>query len=371
MSAFGTELRRLRSRNGLSLRALAARTHYSHGYLWDLEQGRKTPPHDTAAVLDQALNGSGALIAAASGIQPVPDWADDRLRTVVAGSHHPDPATVDHLAQALAVQRRLEDTVGAGHVLLPVLGQTATVAQIRAATVGPLHDKLLRLESAFAQFAGWLHQDLGRRSESEQWYARALAQSLEAGDSGMTASILSMQSNAAWGAGNVRRAVALAEASARQATTPGVLALSEQQLARGLAAAGQRDDALRALDRAEAHSVAAMNNRDREPAWIYFSDPARLRIQRALALRELGDYREAADLFEQSLAGLPDGFTRDRGQYLARLAVTHALSGEREGALLIAGQARALGVSTGSERTLLEVRRAEQLAGSREPDRGS
>lgn len=359
---FGQRLRDLRSTHGISLRALADRTHYSRSYLHDLETGRKLPPPDTAARIDDALGAGGGLAAtlhqAGSGL---PDWAGDRIRAVLTGPHRPDPTTVDHLAQALTVQRHLEDSVGARPVLAPVLAGLTTVAQIRASADGELHDQLLSLESQYAQFAGWLHQDLDHRGESEQWYARALTQAHEAGDDSMVASILSMRANAAWGAGDPRRSVRLAEASCRQHATPGVLALSQQHLARGLAAAGDRDGCLRALDRSEQLFAQAQTRADREPAWIYFVDESRMRVQRALCLRDAGDHQASIHLFEQAIRALPAGYARDRGTYTARLAVAYALAGERDAALAAAAEARHLATATGSERALAEVRRAVQL----------
>lgn len=363
MNRFAEALRALRSARGYSIRTLADRAHYSRSYIDDLEKGRKKPPLETAKALDRAL-GSGTQLAdaaAAGDASLLPDWADGRVGTVLTGRHRPDPATVDHLAQALTVQRRLEDTAGSGLVLPAALAQAATVAQIRAVSDGQLRDRLLSLEAQYGQFAGWLHQDSGDSSASEQWYARALSQAHEADDPAMVASVLSMRSNAAWGAGDARKAVRLAEASCRQPTTPGVLALSHQQLARGLALAGDRAGTLRALGEAEELFAAAEHRRDDEPDWIYFHDAARMRIQRAMCLRDLGDHRAAADLLEAAIADLPARFSRDRGTYLARLAVTYALAGERDGALATAAEARALAVATRSARTLSEVDRAIRL----------
>ncbi|WP_221449008.1 helix-turn-helix domain-containing protein [Micromonospora polyrhachis] len=361
--SFGNALKDLRSSHGLSLRALAQRAHYSRSYLHELETGRKPPTHDVAERLDRVLDAGGRLVAHLSApIQRLPDWADERVGAVSTGRCRPDPTVVDQLGQALAVQRSLEDSVGARAVLLPVLGQISTVQAVRGNADGPLHDELLSLESQYAQFAGWLYQDQADRSAMAQWYARALSQATEACDPSMVASILSMRSNAAWSAGDHRRAVTLAEASCRQPATPGTLALSQQQLARGLAAAGERDASLRALDEAEHLLDQARRQPDREPAWIYFHDPVRLQMQRALCLREAGDHQAAIGLVEAGLRDLPASYTRDRGSYLARLAVTYALSGERDGARATAAQARVLAEATGSTRTLAEIALAVRLA---------
>jgi len=59
---FGGELRRLRSAAGLSLRGLAARVHYSKGYLSKIETGSKRATIDVAHRCDQILGVEGELL---------------------------------------------------------------------------------------------------------------------------------------------------------------------------------------------------------------------------------------------------------------------------------------------------------------------
>ncbi|MGW0517090.1 nSTAND1 domain-containing NTPase [Crossiella sp. NPDC003009] len=69
---FAAGLRRLRRERGLSLAALSARTHYSKGYLSNLEHERKPPTPDLARRLDEVLDGRGVLIElAAAAAEPV------------------------------------------------------------------------------------------------------------------------------------------------------------------------------------------------------------------------------------------------------------------------------------------------------------
>jgi len=363
VNGFGEALRDLRSARGLSLRDLGRRVHYSHGYLHDLECGRKPPAVDVAAALDAALDGGGLLVRLAAGptrlLHPgLPDWGD-RAGAVVSGRLRPDPAVVGQAAVVLDAYRRMEDSAGSGVVLGPMLAHARTVGALRQAADGQLHDELLALESQTAQFVGWLHQDQAERAAAEQWYALALGQAHEVGDENMVASILSMRSNTAWGFGEFDRAVRLGEAACRPHASPGVLAVSQQQVARAYAAVGRRAESLAAVDRADELMGRAEVARDAEPPWVYFADPVRLRIQRAMCLRELGDYGEAVEVFVEAIAALPDGYPRDRGTYLARLAVTYALAGERDGAAEVAAEARVLAEATGSARTLAELARVQ------------
>ncbi|HKN55626.1 MAG TPA: XRE family transcriptional regulator, partial [Amycolatopsis sp.] len=57
-AGFGPALRRLRTRRGLSLAELSRLTHYSKGYLSNIENGRKPATVDVARRLDDVLGGS-------------------------------------------------------------------------------------------------------------------------------------------------------------------------------------------------------------------------------------------------------------------------------------------------------------------------
>ncbi|MGH3722089.1 MAG: helix-turn-helix domain-containing protein [Pseudonocardiaceae bacterium] len=65
----GSELRRLRTEQGLSLKQLGERAHYTKGYLSKIENGRKPVTPELARCLDEAL-GTGGVLA---GLLPLPE----------------------------------------------------------------------------------------------------------------------------------------------------------------------------------------------------------------------------------------------------------------------------------------------------------
>jgi WD40 repeat protein/transcriptional regulator with XRE-family HTH domain len=71
-SRFAAELRRRRQDRGLSLAALSGLTHYSKGYLSNVENGRKPPTADLARRLDAVLGADGALIVLVTAAQESP-----------------------------------------------------------------------------------------------------------------------------------------------------------------------------------------------------------------------------------------------------------------------------------------------------------
>lgn len=358
----GTAIRRLRLDRGLSLAQVGALVDYSRQAVWDWERNRRTPHPDIVQALDNALNAGGRLVTLhARDLAARQPQGSDRVTAGLCGRARPDLGMHDHLATILASQRAMEDTAGAALVIPATRQQLGTVERLRRDASGDIRKGLLSLESQYAQFLGWCYQDLGDEVASEHWYGHALLAAHEAEDDNMVASVLSMRSNAAWDTGDPRQAAALGEAATRPAATPGVLALSHQQAARAYGRLGERTEAERSLDTAAKLAQAAARSPEREPAWIYFFDENRFAIQRALVLRELGDYKAAADLFRQAIKQLPESFQRDRAVYLARLAQALALDGQLDEAVVVAAESKELADRTGSSRAIGELAEVDRL----------
>ncbi len=111
MSAFGTELTRLMTAQGIGVHELARMSHYSPGYISNLRNGKKLPAPETAAGFDALLRADGQLLAA--------------LRPAEAAT------------SAAAYERRLLDEV-ASHAI--ELGRMAEVSNIGDGTIEQLHD---------------------------------------------------------------------------------------------------------------------------------------------------------------------------------------------------------------------------------------
>jgi len=125
---FGGELRRLRVAAGLSLRGLAARVHYSKGYLSKVENGRARANPGFARACDAVLGTGGALVALAgaavaatgAGISGLP------LRT---------PHFTGRREELTQIEAALLDQGGAaiGCVLTGMAGVGKTALAVRAA----------------------------------------------------------------------------------------------------------------------------------------------------------------------------------------------------------------------------------------------
>ncbi|MGC7101966.1 ATP-binding protein [Amycolatopsis lurida] len=126
--AFGAELRRLRLEAGLSLTELAARVHYSKGYLSKVETGVAKPNRKLAGLCDTEL-GSGSTLA---GLVPFPVAPGTALSTL-------PPVTaqfVGRSAEIAEIEAALEKPVFGGPSVCVVHGMAGvgkTALAIRAA----------------------------------------------------------------------------------------------------------------------------------------------------------------------------------------------------------------------------------------------
>lgn len=119
-------------------------------------------------------------------------------------------------------------------------------------------------------------------------------------------------------------------------------------LGEGLAAAGRRDEALRAFDWARCR----LPNDPVDPALPYlFLGGAHLDRWRGNALSKLGDV-SAIDELSHALPRLPADFVRARVGMLTDLAYAYAAAGDREAALTHARQGRRLAKQIKSDRQL-------------------
>ena len=170
--------------------------HFSKGQLSKVERGIKTPSRDLARLCDAALKADGQLASLASA------RAASRRQVLAAGAlavpavylggaaasrsaEHADLASIfrslfDHY-------RKLGQTTDPG-ILIPVLAGQANVIQEIARNNGEhISRALLIIASRYAEYTGWLVQELGTDSGALWWTWRAIDLAEAAGDSGFAA----------------------------------------------------------------------------------------------------------------------------------------------------------------------------------------
>ncbi|PBC84470.1 MULTISPECIES: DNA-binding protein [unclassified Streptomyces] len=318
----------------------------------EIERGRRRVT--SVEVRQRIIAGLGIarerLSAAAPGVEalPVPGLAfsgtapdEDllsRVTNAVDGSHRVDTATLDWLDRLLAEHRRAEDFIGSRPLVAVMSQQLRTVVDLYAGARGPLAERVVRLAAEHAQFLAWMAQDQGQSAAALAWYDRSHEWALEAGDSDMAATTLSMKAHMAWSGGRGNRCVRLAEAARWSAphTSLGVQGMAAQMEARGHALSHAPDEAHRLLDDAQDLIGRAAQRPEDEPPWMYFYDETWFTLQRGMAAMHLGDWPGATRHITTGLDALPTGYRRDRAWYLSCLAHAHAAAGETEQALAAA-----------------------------------
>ena len=144
MDTFGAALRRHRRHHDLSLRALGARTHYSHTHLWEIETGRKPPTRELAAALDAALDLDGQMTALAGQ----PTTPEPLTPTDVPTIHN----HIQHLAAT-------DTQHGADHLWRPT---AAWHRQLRTRCAATTSQQVWAAVAEAGQIAAWLAHDAAR-----------------------------------------------------------------------------------------------------------------------------------------------------------------------------------------------------------------
>ena len=316
---FGEKMRALLAERGISLHKLAKRLPANQGYLSRVARDLKPPSPEMAKRIDTAL-GAGGELAALRPASPLratlngrftPD-DEDRLLAAARAPRRHDPGVIDALSTVLDGQRRTEDAVGSAPLLQPVTAQLAVVEDLVRDARGDLRPDVVRIGSQWAQFAAWLHANLGRLPKARRLYGTALEMATEVDDADMIATALNMQGHAAWLEGKVGPMLGLSQAAQRDArASAGVRALAAQQEARARALMGDAEMTDRKMDEAHELTLAAAARPGDEPPWIYFFNPDMLTMQRARAYLYLPDRQaEAVELLTAGLAGLAEELRR-------------------------------------------------------------
>jgi tetratricopeptide (TPR) repeat protein len=357
----------------VGLRELARRVHYDPGYLSKVVNGRKAVSEELARRLDAALEADGALAA----FRTSPDLrgtftCDDKERLILAarGPERLDREVIKSLAKMLAAEHRLAGQVDSVQMLKSVAAQLGVVVNLTREAHGPLRSEVLGIAGQYAQFAGWLNAFAGRLAVANTWYDRALGWTAESGDTEMTATTLSLKAGAAWLGGKVGPTIGLSQAAQRgTASSAKIRALAAQMEARGLAMAGDGNNAHRKLDEAASLTENAAGDPEGGPPWGYCSSPAYLALQRGLVYLQLDQNARAIQWLSAALAAMPPepGQAQSIARYLIRLAAAHARAGDPEEACSVAARAVFIAHQTGSSQLRAQLDRLRARLSARWP----
>lgn len=289
---FGSRLRKLRVERRLSLRRLGVLIHCSHGYLWELEVGKKRPSLKVARLLDEALAANGRLkamvreVSADSGelsasrytdgdallpgLEFAPDWrhgvdvaaelwqGDMERRDVLRGigfsaavfftpamrwltsplDEHPagdgqrlvGEPEIDMVRQITGVYRTLDNQYGGGHVRESVVRflHCEATELLRGRYDTHTGEALFSAVAETTQLVGWASYDAGMHGLAQRYMVQALRLAAAAGDRALGAEVLAAMSHQAAYMGAPPDAIDLARAAGRAADEAGVTAIQAE-----------------------------------------------------------------------------------------------------------------------------------------------
>ncbi|MBB5873450.1 transcriptional regulator with XRE-family HTH domain [Allocatelliglobosispora scoriae] len=350
---FGAEMRRRRHRAGLSLDVLAARVHYSKGYLSRIENGDRRPHTDLARLVDGELQADGELIALAERrdeavVPPLPTGPDAhwpelddvappgaaRARSRLALPA--DPATLTAFTRVFGELRELSQLVPAEVVTPSVIDLCEKLSRAAHSADPEQRGSLFRHAARYAEFAGWMLQESGADREALQWTRRAVQLAHAGGDSVMGTHSLIRRALFALVQRESATVVELATRAARTDSAPPWLrSFALQRAAQGHALAGHADLTLRALE--DAQKLLDSRSADDPVAKLgpgSVADPFTMTF--GWCLSDLGKLHRAAEIFDRETARIPVQARRTRARYGVRRSIVHALNGEIDHACVIA-----------------------------------
>ncbi|HEY0640658.1 MAG TPA: helix-turn-helix transcriptional regulator [Pseudonocardiaceae bacterium] len=367
--SFGAELRRRREHDGMSLKELSGKVHYSTGHLSKIENERKQPTVELARLCDAVLGADGELTALVG--EPRKRTADDGDTAGVPGgailtvslapdgsgllvpAGPPGPqagmgalaglalagrgarlAAGDDIAlrhfRASFDQLRAFGQASSPHLTLSMLAvQFRLVHAIAQQAEGELRQELFRLAARYSELSGWMAQEAGDDRLARWFTAEAVVLAELGGDPHLARYALVRRADMAMYRHDAISTIELAERAGADASVPArTRAIAALRQAQGHAMNDDREACERLLDRAGLLFELAAVEEAAGPVLgsTNMADP--VAMVRAWCLHELGRPAEAAAALDLPVDGMAPHARRPRAVWGARRALAYAYAGE-------------------------------------------
>ncbi|THC43148.1 Tat pathway signal protein [Streptomyces sp. A1499] len=341
--------------------------------------GRSVDTLTTLAALgstDMDINRRGVLVNSAYSIAglalPAETWwadtAERARRRKPLTTHTVTVEDVEAVREMTAfLSQRDQQRGGRG------VGRTALVAYLRSDVADLLAGRfpsetvrraMTSAAGELAYLAGWTSFDAGEHPVALEWFKTAASLAAEAADAPLAGHIMRAMAHQAVDLNQHGEALRWSEASMAGKSYTNACwrerALLGVVYARGLAATGQKKNALATLLRAET-DLSRAGEGDEEPERVFFFTEASPAHETAAALRDLGDLKGAEMQFKHSVRTRRTQFQRTHSVTLGYLGAVQVQQGQLEAACTTWNQALdAMNrVQSGRAReTVVQMRRA-------------
>jgi transcriptional regulator with XRE-family HTH domain len=301
----------------------------------------------------RAFLAHGAALAGSVGVLTPDDL--DRLTLALELPHRADEDVAGYFRQLLGVQKSYDYKVRPTAQLGPAAQQTVILDRLCRDAKKPARAALRAVQSEYAEYVGWLHQELGNGKTATYWTDKAVGWAQAGGDYQLVSYLLGRKTNIAVWAGDHREAVDFAESGRRVPweVPPGLASVNAQYEARAHALARDESGALRLLD--DSRELIESRERSGEDRiyWACRRTPSHLQASAAHSYVNLGRWSEAIDM----LAALLPGQQPEPHHVgtLSLLALAHAKAGDPFAAAAVGEKALDLAVSASALIILAET----------------
>ncbi|WP_157527761.1 hypothetical protein [Nocardia sp. NRRL S-836] len=273
-----------------------------------------------------------------------------------------NPAVVDTFVDLRDSLVAADSLLGSGSLVQSAVEQVSNVARLFGRADLKTRDRLFEIGALFAEFCGWLADDLGRFEDGKSWSRQALEWAHSSGSSDLLAYLLMRMSQQAQLVSDDGAAAALAHSSVRydrSVRSVRVRAAVHQQAAHASALDGDERSALSHLD--DAYELSGKSLSEEDPYSLAgYCTPIYVTVQRAAVLNTLGKYSAALEEYDRVLGDWPQEFHRERGLHLARRTSVAVRAGVPDAAVESGMSALAIARETRSRRTVQELARSAE-----------
>ncbi|HEX5495171.1 MAG TPA: hypothetical protein VFX70_11425 [Mycobacteriales bacterium] len=271
-----------------------------------------------------STGGLAAAMFAAGAFTP-----DDleRLGGALDQPERTDLRVADHFRAMLAAHKANDFVQSPAARIGSVTAQTAELDRLCRDARDPVRPALRNVQAEYAEYTGWLHQEIGNHAPSVYWTSQAETWAQAGGDYQMVSFVHGRKINIAYWAEQYHHATELADTADRVPwhMPPGVASLTAQNHALACAALGDEAGTRGRLDAAAALLDRRAGSGEDTVYWAQRHTPDHLRERVAHCYVRLGHAEEAVDILREVMS--------DIHRPVSLLALAHARAGNPEAAI--------------------------------------